>query len=93
MQQVYLEVVRSVDYERESRPTLVLPPLVCHVASCMTSPSYPILRAYDGFLSSPTVMARKSPTRTKNSKLRQKMPNGVDEGLTSGQPTFWGNIG
>ena len=36
---------------------------------------------------SPTVMATKCPTRMKRAILRQKMPNGVDEGLTMGQPT------
>jgi hypothetical protein len=36
---------------------------------------------------SPKVMATKSPTRMKSAILWQKMPNGVDQGLTLGQPT------
>jgi hypothetical protein len=43
------------------------------------------LRMCGGF--PPTVMATKSPTRMKSSILLEKMPNGVDEGLTLGLPT------
>jgi hypothetical protein len=44
------------------------------------------LRMCGGF--PPVVMATKSPTRMKSSILLQKMPNGVDEGLTLGLPTI-----